>query len=254
MRKIGNLVSVLLTALLISFIAVPNVAEGVDEIFLMENRNRQYFNFLNPKKAEHLYIPHDFDGKNLIGSTLEPGFYEGFDVKVNDDGSVTINGVNNEGDVHIRYGRVELDDGQYLLSDGGASEQIEKGFSYVYDGETFAQLPQRSGFTADSQSHSSYEVGIVIFKGCMVENLTFYPMLVAGEEDTEYHRYVSTYQYGEDSHHAVLLHLNKNDYESISEKDLKVFRNAARYQYVSDWTSLIFEDGTGIQIKDGQET
>ena len=127
MRKIGNLVSVLLTALLISFIVVPNVAEGVDGIFLMENLNRQYFNFLNPKKAEHLYIPHDFDGKNLIVSTLEPGFYEGFDVMVNDDGSVTVNGVNNEEDVHIRYGRVELDDGQYLLSDGGASEQIEKG-------------------------------------------------------------------------------------------------------------------------------
>ena len=66
MRKTGNLVSIILSALLISFITVPNVADGVDEIFLMENRNRQYFNFLNPQKAEHLYIPNDFDGKNMI--------------------------------------------------------------------------------------------------------------------------------------------------------------------------------------------
>lgn len=250
MKKLEIGISIVLLGLMVSIIAVPRASEFVDNILLMENRNEGYFKYLNHTSAETLFIPDDYDGKNLIVSTLESGNHDGFDVVVNEDGSVTIDGINEEKDVHIRYGRVELPEGLYSLSDGGASEKMSQGFSYVYDGYTLAHLPQSSVFASNNNEHQSYEIGVVIFKDERVSNLTFYPMLEQGEISTEYKPYLSYETYSADGKTATVFDLDKSEFNSITEKDFKLLRTAAKHQYQTDWTTIRFEDGTGIQIID----
>ncbi len=48
----------------------------------------------------------------------------------------------------------------------------------------------------------------------------------------------------------MLFHLSKSEFDTLSKNDLRIFRNAIKYQYDSNWTSIVFEDGTKIQIKD----
>lgn len=248
MKKLEMGISILFLGLILSFIAVPYVTGFVDSIILMESRNEGYFKYLDHKNAKTLYVPESYDGKNLIESTLQSGNHDGFEVVVNEDGSVHIDGINEEKDVHVRYGRIELPDGIYSISYGGASEKMSHGYSYVYDGDTLAQFPQRSPFILDKIESTSYEIGVVILRGERVDDLTYYPMLEKGDMNTGYKPYLSYSAYSADGKAATVFDLDKSEFDSITKKDFKLFRTTAKHQYQPDWTTIRFEDGTGIQV------
>lgn len=230
------------------------IVEWIDNAVLLEKRHPGYFNYLSPEKGEKLYILEFYTGKNLIISRLNPSDHMGFSIVINDDGSITINGTNNEEDTHIRYGRIELADGTYCLLDGGASSDFGNGFSYVYDEDMLAHLPDDPTFIADRDSHGSYEIGIVIFRGCGADDLTFYPMLERGEFITDYQPYISSIEYGNCIEISVYK-LDKEEFLELADADFRLFNNSISSSGSGGdgWISILFKDGTGIQIMDGKK-
>ena len=257
MKKVVHVgLSVIAVVLLISVIVRPGI---LDSAVLLEKKHPGYWEYLRPEAAATIMVP-DCEQDNYLISSLTTGHYNGFDVVVNKDGSVTVDGVNNDEDVHIRYGRISLQDGVYTLSDGGASEKLPAGYSYVYDsGETLVALPDSRSFVSDKSLHKNYEIGIVLFKGCIADNVTFYPMLNKGDKAEEYAPYAVNDNKEVDDNintdlkRAAIIRMDYKAYHTIPKGDIDHFNRNYEHLFDTDWVSIMFEDGMGIQFVDGEE-
>ena len=249
MRKINIALSVI-TVLLLGFVICNS--NFMDKLIILEKRYPGYWDYLRPEMTTTVYVTEE-DLDNYIISSLKVGWYQGFDIIVNDDGSVFVNGVNENCDVYIRYGRMILPDGFYVLSDGGVSEEQQHIHSYIYDnGETLASLPSDPSFIADSSIHQTYEAGIVIEKGTVIDSKIFYPILSRGEQEVGYFP-CENINKSTNCKSIAFIGMDQSVYEEISHKDKKYISDNLKHLYGVDWLTVTFGDGKGVEIIDGNE-
>lgn len=248
LKKATNVIIVAFLCI-IAFIVVTH--KGViDDVVLLEKRNPGYWNYLSQKNVQTLYTSYP-DTNNLLISSLKSTTnnenYYGFSIKVNLDGSVRIDGVNYNDEVHIKYGVIQLRPGEYYFSDGVVA--TDGAYSYVYSGgDTLASLSKNpvNTFIADDQHiKKGFEVGIVISPGTEIHEI-YRPMLRSVSSNTEYQPYMTTYPLTINES-TIILYKNVIKQE-ISDRDLKLFENSISND-LDDclWTSIIFSDYSGIQ-------
>ena len=125
------------------------------------------------------------EGKNLLENIASSSIIEGVDFHVNDDGSITGNGLST-GWTGMLIGNVTLKPGVYTLSGGvDASEQ------YYFYVELYPQyINTRSGnntFTLESET--TFDVRVYARPDHQINNITIYPQLEKGNQATTYAPY-----------------------------------------------------------------
>ena len=94
------------------------------------------------------------------------------------------------------------------------------------------------------------EVGILVKKGTILENVVVYPQVRKKGDYTDFMPYLTTYRAPDSLYSFQLFYVNK---EEIRPEDLDVFRNNKFYHRDTDWFSVIYENGDGIMFKEGEE-
>lgn len=236
-------IAVLLAVALVFVMTNKAAAEKIDQTILLEKRHPGYWEYLSHPQ---IYYSHG-ESDNLLISSLQSGEYSGFQVVVNPDFSVRVDGVNDEEDVHLQYGSVVLSEGQYQLLDG--APKIDGAYSYVWDGEkTLAFLPDPSVFSA-SESQDPYDVGLVIFKGHEVHQ-TYYPMLIREGDKKTFTPYRTTFPVSDDLEQKISMVFVPGK-DVITKEDIKIWNNSQRTEN-ADRAMICFYDGSGYILENEQ--
>lgn len=116
---------------------------------------------------------------------------KGITFTINDDGSITANGTATANATLNFVGgpgnyTINLEAGDYTLSgcEGGSSSTY---YMEIYDGTTYRAC--QNGKITFNITSTSIRVYISVKNGVTVNNVKFYPMLVAGKEEKEYEPY-----------------------------------------------------------------
>ncbi|MST82523.1 hypothetical protein [Bilifractor porci] len=236
-------IAVLLAGALFFVMTNKAAAEKIDQTILLEKRHPGYWEYLSHPQ---IYYSHG-ESDNLLISSLQSGEYSGFQVVVNPDFSVRVDGVNNEEDVHLRYGNVVLSEGQYQLLDG--APKIDGAYSYVWDGEnTLVSLPDASIFSV-STSPNMYEVGVVIFKGQEVHQ-TYTPMLIREGDKQTFTPYRTTFPLRDDLEQKISMVFVPSK-DVIAKEDIKIWESSQKTEKV-DKAMIYFYDGSGYILENGR--
>lgn len=237
------IIAALLAGALVFVMTNKAAAEKIDQTILLEKRHPGYWEYLSHPQ---IYYSHG-ESDNLLISSLQSGEYYGFQVAVNPDFSVRVDGVNGEEDVYLRYGNVVLSEGQYQLLDG--APKINGAYSYVWDGEnTLVSLPDASIFSVP-KGHNMYEVGVVIFKGHEVHQ-TYYPMLIRAGDKKTFTPYRTTFPVSDDLEQKISMVFVPSK-DVITKEDIKIWNNSQRTEN-ADRAMICFYDGSGYILENKQ--
>lgn len=238
-----------------------------DRLLLLEKKNPGFYRHFALYSGEYgkipLFIKDNPNNANLLVNTVKSEINEnGFSITVNDDGSINYSGSNN-GDVQIiRISQLpfQLPSGEYLIKDGGASE--ENGITLYLEGfnsddgnlkkDILARLFESDHFVA-STDYTDYWLIMIIPKGVMSHDVTFYPMIIPADQpsDTYMPCYAAYYEYSpSDLKEYIVFRLSKESLKSITASDYRILSNHVRYIYRDDYThvAIDFGDGTGIVL------
>ena len=125
------------------------------------------------------------EGKNLIENIASSSMIEGVDFHVNDDGTITGNGIST-GWTGLLIDNITLKPGVYTLSGGvDASERY-----YFYVELNPQNINTRYGnntFTIESET--TFDVRVFARPDHQINNITIYPQIEKGTEATQYEPY-----------------------------------------------------------------
>lgn len=236
-------IAVLLAVALVFVMTNKAAAEKIDQTILLEKRHPGYWEYLSHPQ---IYYSHG-ESDNLLISSLQSGEYNGFQVVVNPDFSVRVDGVNDEEDVYLWYNSIELSAGQYQFLDG--APKIDGAYSYVWDGEnTLVFLPDISVFSV-SESQNLYDVGLVIFKGHEVHQ-TYYPMLIREGDKKTFTPYRTTFPVDDNLEQKIsMVFVPRKDV--IAKDDIKIWESSQKTEKV-DKAMICFYDGSGYILENGR--
>ncbi len=249
----------ILAAALMTGCGVTDAArERIGSLVLLEGRNPAYYEQLSPQTGLSFPVPEHLSvngrTKNLILSGEHYVNHDGFSAEFHEDGSVTVSGMNEENKIYLMiYGHVPLPAGSYTLFDGGVS--AEDGSYYlqaVAPEGPVATLPGANHFfLSEDQTVGVY---IAVEAGVRLDGVTFYPEICfRGEENDVYDPCPGAVIGASGTgRRALLFQADREALKNLSEDDRILFDNNLSHMYKGrfDWVSLLFEDGTGVQIID----
>ncbi len=181
----------------------------IDRLLLPAYANPMYTKHLSP---EHVSLWERLPGEegaeqNYMLNDIRPGVWQGVNVSLSADGTMTLSGTNMGGTLYLGClsPRAVLPDGTYRLADGSGEAATSGGLTgsgrvdgcYLYlegwktdeDGapvekKILAQLPENPVFTVDRSAYDQYWCVLRVPAGAAVENLSFRPGLIplVGEE------------------------------------------------------------------------
>ncbi|MCR5294804.1 MAG: hypothetical protein K6E30_06465 [Lachnospiraceae bacterium] len=225
---------------------------------LLEKRASGYYSIFAPQNAVSFEIPEELPGtfsKNLILSPKQYLSHDGFLSSVRADGTIVVSGVNEEKDVHLLAAdSLLLPAGHYVLTNGGSSLN-GKGYilRVVGDDQLMASLPDRSSFTLEKETELS--VFILVKKGELLVDEPVRPEICLSEnEDVSYDmRPAAKSGIAEGERRALLFKAKKEELFKLDNKERILFERNLDFMYKDRflWVSILFEDGTGIQIPEG---
>ena len=254
--KRNFILPILLALLMTGCSPVRAAGEGLGAFLLLEGRNPAYYDELSPQKGLSFHIPEGMEvqgrSSNLILSADRYMNHEGFSTVLNEDGSVTVSGVNNEKKVFLKIaGSVSLEAGEYVLSDGGISSANGEWFLAVTkDNKGLAGLPDIDTFSLSEPCE--VDVFVVVEAGVRLDEITFYPEISRKDEVNDIYDPCPDTVLGASGsgRMALLFRTDREKLKALSEDDRILFDNNLAYMYRGryEWVSLLFEDGTGVQI------
>lgn len=247
-----------------------------DQHILLENANRGYY-FLQNSKTERKVLQTILDGNsvNLVNNTLSTRNYdEGFSITVHEDGSFTYSGANNAGyDYYltINAGRFFNKSGDFIVSDTKALDdpEISQDGIYVYlqnriydiggDTEYPVTYDLRSGtqrFTIATDDSSEYYLCICITSGFTSDGITFYPMITSADQESFTFQPCTITDYSAIISPSVSFDyyaFSRGEFLQMIDSDLKKFYHALEYQSSASWSTIDFQDGTGLVFSRGED-
>lgn len=258
----------------ISFLIVFILAmlwKNISGILFLEYTNPVYYSLFIDNSSSYLnqYPYLDTESKNLlVVEGRKTQNYNGINVEFKDDGTIVANG-KNTGDsiVYLRVSpsnRFVLHDGEYVISDGLSPEQ-RNGILFFYETRDnkgdhveyskLAILPDDPKMTIKVSEHDDFGLVLAFTQDFESEEpITIYPMVRHAEEETsEYeHPAILKSRIDQDQPAFQAFIIDKQAFEQLTDKDWTIFRNSLKHQFNGKfaWTSIIFEDGTGIQFVD----
>lgn len=270
--------------------ACSGVVSFLDEHLLLENTQPGYYEHFNTVTSRYLPVDIADNGmiNQVVNNLTTREYDQGFTIRVHKDGSFTYSGTNNsENTVYaaVTVADWDLEDGVYIMTDsqagiGGAPISEDgcwlylQGRRYRAGGETvyttLANMQDLSTiiFTTDHTQYSDYVVGLAIAPGYSTSGITFYPMVTSYEEMAEvYHpclmanQRAYTARNDEDADSAETAHdiatttydyyeIDKDDYLALTDDELSTLDHRVQYQHQGRWTTIAFQDGTGIYYPD----
>ena len=240
----------------------------LDHLLVTDYTNPVYAELLSPDRAVMWKIAREGIGEqdNLFMNGLWEQSAQGVTIEPQADGSFVLTGRNDGETLYWRSAskRMTLDDGDYILSDGGVSSKETGVYLYISglkitgdetEETLLAMLPEQGAFTIDSSLYDEYWCGIRVPEGEPGEELHFYPMILkAGTADDSEGSYIPC-----PVHHYLgskklltvpVFYISKEEFLEIPAEDYRIFLNNVKYvygrRYKSPWVSIVFEDGTGI--------
>lgn len=257
MKKMRNLILPAALVLLLGGCAPAEaLGSGIGGLLLLEDRNPAYYEQLSPQKGLSFHIPEGLPAqgrsKNFILSGSRYMNHDGFTAVLNEDGSVTVSGVNNEKNVFLQVaGGIRLEPEAYAVSDGGVSAEDGSYYlSVTRDNTAIAALPGSRNIYLEEPCE--VDVFIAVKAGIRLDGVTFYPEIsLKAEEDDLYDPCPDAVEGASGSGRmALLFRTDRNVLKGLSEDDRILFDNNLAYIYKGryEWVSLRFKDGTGVQI------
>ena len=240
------------------------------ERLFLEHRDATYYDLFldNEGKTNHQNCK-DAESQNLLViDKRKVQEYNGISVTYNEDGSIYVQGKNNgDGNVYIRLSpsnRYKLHDGEYIISDG-LNEEQRKGVLFYYESRDIfsdhtdyirlANLPEQPRMIVDNSLHDDF--GLVLgftteFES--TEPLVIYPMIRRANDTEGNYQPPAILKTNIDEEQPAFqtFLLEKTELDQLTDSDWKLLCNSVNYQFKEKyiWTSIIFEDGTGIQFKE----
>lgn len=247
-----------------------------DRHILLENAHRGYY-YLQNSKTERKVLQTILDGNsaNLVNNTLSTRNYdEGFSITVHEDGSFTYSGANNAGyDYYltINAGRFFNKSGDFIVSDTKALDdpEISQDGIYIYlqnriydiggDTEYPVTYDLRSGtqrFTIATDDSSEYYLCICITSGFTSDGITFYPMITSADQESSTFHPCTITDYSAITSPSVSFDyyaFSRGEFLQMTDSDLKRFYHALEYQSSASWSTIDFQDGTGLVFSRGED-
>ena len=231
--------SVVLILLSVLFLNNEKVVEAADNLVLLENRNPGYWNYLNPEMGTVVNVPPE-GAKNLLIIDPEDQEQNGVTFTVNEDHTITLNGTNTGEGFNFSLGKLSMPDGNYIMTDGAPVPGVNM-YVWCNQLEETAAFGSNEKFEVVNKS-TSYHCGIRIDSGVALDDVVIYPM-IRNSGDDSYEPYFEPNQCA-----TALIYKAENGV--VTNEDVKILeRNIKNFK--CSWTSIIYQDGTGIQVKDG---
>lgn len=259
MKRIRKILPFVLAAAMLGGCgAVDTVSSGLGNFVLLEDRSPGYYEQLSPQKGYSFHVPEGLEAsgrtKNLIFSGSRYMNHDGFTTELHEDGSVTVTGVNNEKRVSLMIaGDILLPAGQYVLTDGGVSQEDESYYSAAtIDNKGIATASKVKNFELTEADEVS--VFIIVQQGVKLDGVTFYPEICRADEgDDVYDPYpdVVVGAVGGGTR-ALLFETDREALKNFTDDERILFDNNLAFMYKDrfEWVSISFGDGTGVQIVD----
>ena len=119
--------------------------------------------------------------KNLLKTTLTSRIQNGVTYTVNEDGSITANGTA-EKTTYNTLGALSLAEGVTYRASGCPSGGSSKSYMlYAQNKTSYTDYYDSGSGKSFNSKGGRHEVLMVVYSGAVLENVTFYPMLVVGE-------------------------------------------------------------------------
>ena len=129
-------------------------------------------------------------GKNLLENIAVNGTVQSITYTINPDKTITINGTGKPGDNFIRVNSFLFKKGEkYRLSGCPVGGSTQSYAMYVSFANNVYKYDVGNGNTFEAPETARKTIFILVREGCIVENLTFKPMITHGEEVVEYEPY-----------------------------------------------------------------
>ncbi len=244
--------------------------KAVSECLLMESKHSLYSRlFMLEKEGWGTYTINDLDSSNRLAlNTLREINGSGISLTRSKDGSITVVGRNTTNRivcVHLSDNQsLDLNNGDYIISYG--EDMINNNNLLFYfegrsiAGETIrytklASLPDNPMFSLEKELYD--DIGLVLAFTPDFETekpIILYPQIRhAFDSSDEYMPPAvikSTIEEGKTGFQTFKV--DKAEFNQLTDGDWKIFKNNLKYQFHGTyvWTSIIFEDGTGVQFKD----
>ena len=236
-------------------------AQMIDTIVLQERKYPIYYNYLSPGSANVYYVdPNCIDTSNKLLNRVQSRNVNGVTIYANSDGSITISG-NATQDIyyHITPSGWELPDGIYILTDEVSPDTAmldHSNYRIYFEGffedkshEILAGTDKPESLTFELKSEKYASIDVCLFVGAGYhEEFTIYPAIRSSTESSSFKSAVLTSQIDGTKPFQVFA-INRAVYESLSEDEERVMINNLITEYQGEylWTSVVFDDGRGIQ-------
>ncbi len=251
-------------------ILLDNKYNIINNHLFMETRKPAYSNCFwsgNAKKKSFKIL--DLNSANRLAvNALREAARSGIELKLSDDGSITITGENKTEQVIIVHlspaHSLSLDDGEYRVS-CDTNTPLNDSILFYFEGRyvdpegiqysLLAQLPDNPVFTLRNELYE--DIGLVLAFTPLFETkepITIHPQIRRADDPSDEYMppavIMSTIEEDETGFQIFLV--DKAEFNQLTDSDWKIFKNNLKYQYQGPyiWTSIIFEDGTGVQFVD----
>lgn len=241
------IVGIVSVGLFASIMLHPDI---VDNAVLLEKRNPDYWNLFNSGVTYEYEIPAgispDYGTPFVFDNALDEYTllkYEGNGIEVTTDKeSIFIDGVAEE-DMWLNAVEqpITLSDGIYYFSSGNNNLDCyldawkdDKNNILARDGDNY--------FFKASSKYDWYKYTIPIKSGDKYENVEITPKIIK----------VSDVNGGKTK--IRLWSMDRNEWETLADRDRNIFLRQLNQDKSYDWSSIIFDDGTGIQYTSTEST
>lgn len=268
-RPLGRIIFIATIFLIIITLCInkSNIVMHIDQQLLSENRNRGFYDLsLTDTQKQILSTIAENNTSNIVVNNLST-FTDnrGFTITVNDDGSFTYSGTNDSDSpvyITITPAGWTLPSGTYILSDSGGGQEPSQNDIYVFlqnriyniGGTTDYPIALNLvngtlNFTIEPNDHSEYFLNLYIAPGFSSNEITFYPMITAENNTYSYYQPCVISNTANISSNFIvydLLQTTKNEFIKLTDSDVDILNNYLKYQTTGIWTTIDFQDGTGL--------
>ena len=271
--RFRNLTFTLISLLLIGVLSNHSVVKVFNSFILLEQRHPLYWDYMSPDKIEKIYVLRNLALKenytNIIVNRVKEKYVDGsYSIYTHPDGSIGFKGFNftDEDIIEPIDDNIVLNEGYYILSDGGASringpylklDEIRYNIGGGTDVINLANLPEKGQVFVSDTKNVSYRCSLVIPAGFYVEEeIVFFPMLCENNNELiDNEPAISLYaDYSEsDAVQICKIDIEKDKYRKISKADWQLLKNCFKFKKNAfEWFYIDFLDGTGITFNNNE--
>ncbi len=265
LNKVSRIIAVILTVVFIGMIH-----QGFPDWFFLESNHPLYYKLFGSNESllsrYNTILP---DSDNLLPlNILNEADNSGIELHRSNDGSIAISGCNLTGKsiyVHLSApNAMLLINGTYKISYNNNGSVVDN-TSFYFEGRNktpqgveytmLGDVSENPVFKLNNEDYESFALVLAFAPGFeSEETVTIYPQIRRVDDPLDEYEppaiLKTTVDEGVPAFQTFLV--DKAEFNQLTNDDWRIFNNNLKYQYYGSyiWTTIVFEDGTGVQFTD----